>query len=259
MKKIYKSLGLLAIMIFSFYYTEKIAILMQNKSPIMQSINEIENNYLIKATNATIEGDYITPGISGKMINKTKSYVNMKSFGVFNEYYLVFDNIKPDISLQDNTDKIIRKGNKNKKSIALLIDNNLKIEEYLIQNKIMASKLIKEQDYDKNSFLEQINNDQEKYNNVESLLNKNNQNKNICYINDINKEFCQKNNKFLITESMYLNSSNIVTAKNNIQSGSIILIKSNANLDEFKILLKEINFKGLNIIYLSELINENQT
>ena len=59
LKKLYKPLGLLAIMVFSFYYTEKIAILMQNKSPIMQSINEIENNYKLEAVNASVNDDYI--------------------------------------------------------------------------------------------------------------------------------------------------------------------------------------------------------
>lgn len=256
MKKYYKSIGLLAIMLFSFYYTEKIAILMQNKSPIMQSINEIADDYTVKATNASIDGNYITPGISGRMINKTKSYVNMKSFGIFNAYYLIFDEIKPDISIHDNKDKIIKKGNASKKAIAFLIEDNEPIKNYLIQNKIAGSILITEKEYDKNSTLEQINNDQEKYSNVESLLNKNNQNKNICYIKTMDQEFCQKNQKYLMEETFFLNAQNIVEAKNKIESGSIILIKSTANLEEFKLLVKEIKFKGLEILTISELIDE---
>lgn len=258
MKKFYKSIGLIAIMLFSFYYTEKIAILMQNKSPIMQSINEIEEDYVVSATNASIEGNYITPGISGRMINKTKSYVNMKSFGIFNEYYLIFDEVKPDISLEDNMDKIINRGNSAKKGIALLVENNSSIQNYMKKNKIIGSILITESDYEKESFLEQINNDSEKYNNVESLLNRNNINKNICYIKSLGKEFCQKNHKYLVEETFYLNGQNIVEAKNNIESGAIILIKSTANLEEFKLLIKEINFKGLNIMTLSELIAEKK-
>ena len=256
MKKFYKSVGLIAIMLFSFYYTEKIAILMQNKSPIMQSINEIEEDYAVSATNATIEGNYITPGISGRMINKTKSYVNMKSFGIFNEYYLIFDEVKPDISIHDNKDKIIKNGNPSKQAIAFLLEDNTSIKNYLKQNQIVGSILITENDYDKNNYFEQINNDQERYNNVESLLNKNNQNKNICYINSLDKDFCKKNKKYLVEETFYLNGQNIVEAKNKVESGAIILIKSTANLEEFKILVKEINFKGLEIVHLSELIDE---
>lgn len=256
MKKIYKSLGLMAIMLFSFYYTDKIAILMQNKSPIMQSINEVADNYKVSAMNATINGNYITPGISGRMINKTKSYVNMKSFGIFNEYYLIFDEIKPDISLLDNKDKIIRQGNASKKAVAFLLEENANIKKYLKDNNIAASLLITEENYEKNNFFEQINNDIDKYNNIESLLNKNNLNKNICYIKNIDKAFCQKNQKYLIEETFSLNQSNIVEAKKNIRSGAIIKISKNTNLEEFKLLVKEIQFKGLEIIPISELIAE---
>lgn len=258
MKKMYKYIGLFAIMIFSFYYTEKIAILVQNKSPIMQSINNIENDYDELAVNATIDGNYITPGINGKKINKTKSFVNMKSFGIFNEYYLIFDNIKPDISLQDNMDKIIKNGNLEKKAIAFLIEDNSEIKNYLKENNIKASILISQDTYDKNSFFEQINNDRNKYNNVESLLNKNNQNKNICYIKNLDKSFCKKNGKYLVEESIALSSTNIVKVKQSISNGQIILIKNNAKLEEFKLLLNEIKFKDLSIIYLSELIDENK-
>ncbi len=258
MKKIYKSIGLATIMLFSFYYTEKIAILMQNKSPIMQNINEVADNYEVNATNASIEGDYIIPGIRGKKLNKTKSYVNMKSFGVFNEYYFVFDEVKPTISLEDNVDKIIKKGNGNKKAVAFLLENNSDIKNYLEENKIAGSILIKEGDYQKNSYFEQINNDGEKYSNVESLLNKNEHNKNICYIKSLNPDFCKKNHKFLVEETFFLSGSNIVEAKRNITSGSIILIKETAKLEEFKLLVKEINFKGLSIVSLSDLITEKK-
>ena len=256
MNKFYKSIGLIAIMLFSFYYTEKIAILMQNKSPIMQSINDVEESYAVSATNANIDGDYITPGICGRMINKTKSYVKMKSFGIFNEYYLIFDDVKPEVSLQENKDKIIKNGNPSKQAIAFLLEENTSIENYLKQNKVAASKLITEDDYDKNNYFEQINNDKVNYSNVESLLNKNNLNKNICYINTLNKQECIKNHKLLVEETFHLNGQNIVEAKNSIKSGSIILIKKEANLEEFQLLVKEIKFKGLDIITLSELITE---
>jgi hypothetical protein len=258
MKKIYKTLGLLSLMVFSFYYTDKIAIIMQNKSPIMQSIKSVEDDYLVSATNATIEGDYIVPGISGRMVNETKSYVNMKSFGIFNEYYLIFDKVKPDISLNDNLDKIIKSGNKERNSVAFLIEDNSLIKNYLKENNIPASILITESTYETNNFFEQINNDKDKYNNVESLLNKNNQNTNICYYKNLSQEFCKKNKKYLVEETFYLNSQNIVNAKNSVESGAIILIKNSAKLEEFKLLVKEINFKGLDIVSLSNLIIEDK-
>ena len=95
----------------------------------MQNIEEIEEKYKEVATNAIIDGEYIVPGVMGRMVNKTKSFVNMKSFGVFNEYYLIFDNVKPDISLEDNKDKIITSGNPKKKllKVGILLKRKLLI------------------------------------------------------------------------------------------------------------------------------------
>lgn len=257
MKKLYKPIGIFAIMLFSFYYTEKIAIIMQNKSPIMQSINEVEDSYVVNAINANVDEHYVVPGIMGRMVNKTKSYVNMKAFGIFNEYYLIFDDIKPEISLEDNKDKIIKEGNKNKKAVSILLeDGNETIKTYLKDNKIKADLLIEESTYDSQNYFEQINNDSTKYKNVESLLNKNNQNQNICYIKGIEKEYCKKEQKYLVEETFSLGSNNIVEAKGKVDSGAIILIKKNASLEHLKLLIKEIQFKGLSILPLSELISE---
>lgn len=257
MKKLYKPIALVAIMLFSFYYTEKIAVIMQNKSPIMQSIEEVEESYVVNAVNASIDSNYVVPGMMGRIVNKTKSYVNMKAFGIFNEYYLIFDDVKPDVSLEDNKDKVIKEGNKSKKAVALLIeDGNETIKKYLKDNKINADLLINESTYENGSFFEQINNDKEKYKNVESLLNKNNQNKNICYIKEMEKEYCIKEQKYLVEETFTLGSNNIVEAKTKLDSGAIILIKKNANLEHLKLLVKENHFKGLNILPLSELISE---
>lgn len=257
LKKLYKPFGLLAIMLFSFYYTEKIAIVMQNKSPIMHSIQEVEKNYIVNAVNATVDEKYIVPGIMGRMVNKTKSYVNMKAFGIFNEYYLVFDDVKPEVSLEDNKDKVIKEGNRNKKAVAFLLeDGNEDIKKYFIDNQIKADLLITESTYQNNNYFEQINGDKIKYKNVESLLNKNNQNHNLCYISKIDQDFCRKEQKYLIEETFELTGTNIVDAKSKLDSGAIIFIKKNATLEHLKLLLKEIHFKGLSVLPISELISE---
>lgn len=259
MKKFFKSMGLISILFLSFFYTEKIALIMQNKSPIMQNIENNSSKYTVNPVNATINDTYVIPGIRGRMVNKNKSFVNMKTFGVFNEYYLIFEDIKPDISLEDNLDKIIKYGNKKKNAIAFILeDGNEDIKNYFKTNNIKASLLINETTYDKFNYFEQINNDLKKYKNVESLLNKNNQNKNICYIKNINKSTCLKEGKYLVEESFALTSNNIVDVKKELDSGSIILIKNNTSIDYINLLIKEINFKGFNILTLYELINEKE-
>ena len=55
---------------------------------------------------------------------------------------------------------------------------------------------------------------------------------------------------------MELNSINIVNIKNNIENGNIFYINKDAKLEHVLILLKEIEYKGLDIVYLSELIKE---
>ena len=90
MRKYYQYLGLALIMVFSFYYTEKIALIVLNKNPLMQEINQEKVNYEEAFVNANIEGDYIIPGINGLMVNTRESFYNMQSLDAFNHYYLVF-------------------------------------------------------------------------------------------------------------------------------------------------------------------------
>lgn len=68
MRKYYQYLGLALIMVFSFYYTEKIALIVLNKNPLMQEINQEKVNYEEAFVNASIEGDYIIPGINGLLV-----------------------------------------------------------------------------------------------------------------------------------------------------------------------------------------------
>lgn len=217
MKKIIKIFSILFLVCFSFYYTEKIAIIMKNKDSLMIEINNLKDNYNIDYVNAIIEGDTIIPGINGLSINSDKSYANMKALNVFNEYYLKYDQIKPEISLMDNKDKIIIKGNKNKNAISFVLKNNDKIEKYLEQN---GYKI----DY-----------------------------KGICIIN-INDNCSSTNLKVKPTKN--INHQNIFLQKKEIESGDIILIEENLSIEEMKLIIEEIKYRDLKIVSLNELINE---
>ena len=111
-------------MIFSFYLSDKITSLAINKNPIMEQINETSKTLTVMGTNATIEDNTIIPGISGKKVDKEASFFKMKEFGAFNEMFLVYENIKPNISLEDNKDKIIIQGNKGLRQVSIIIDDN---------------------------------------------------------------------------------------------------------------------------------------
>lgn len=256
MKNIYKYIGLFIIAVFSFYYTDKIVLMVQSNNPIMQEINEAKNIKEVDCVNAIIEDDKIIPGKNGLVINEQKSFSMMKSFGAFNAYYLVYDQKRPEISLEDNKDKIIHSGNLQEKNISLILENNENLINYLESNNIKADVLINKDNYINIKNLEMINNDFNKYNEVELILNRDDKNNNICYVNENNLDFCKKRSKYLINTELILNDSNVYEIKNSIKNGSIIFIKNNTSIDTLKILLDHAKFKGLDIVYLSELISE---
>lgn len=217
MKKVIKVFCILFLVCFSFYYTEKIAYIMQSKDVLMVKINELKENYNVEYVNAIIDDNTIIPGINGVTVNSKKSYSKMKVLNVFNEYYLEYDQVKPTISLMDNRDKIIIKGNKNKNAVALVINNNKSVKDYLT-NEGYAT------DY-----------------------------QNVCIIE--NEGGCNED-YYKVTPSLIINHQNILPTKNSVESGDIILICENVSVAEIKLLLEEIKYRDLNIISLNELISE---
>lgn len=243
-------------MVFSFYYTEKIALIVLNKNPLMQSINEQKEYYDVGYVNAVIEGDYIIPGINGVEVNVRESFYEMQELNVFNEYYLVYEQVSPEISLEDNKDKIIRQGNFKLKQVSLILSGISDVSEYLRSNNYKADLLVDIDSYEKGSYFEVINNESDAFDSLENTLNLNKENKNICVINDKNYDICLKKKKYLVEPTLTLNSTNYIDVKNNLDSGSIILIDNSARLSDVKLLLKEIKYKNYDIVYLSEMISE---
>ena len=258
MKYLFKMLGIMIILMLGFYYTNQMSKLVINKSSLVELINENSKNYNIDPVSAIIEDDYIIPGLNGYSVNVLKSYNNMRYLDTFNSYYLEYDKVIPNISLENNKDKIIKYGNKSKKSVAIIVKNNLEIINYAKEKQIKINRLIDYNTYDINATYEQINNDYEEYKKVELMLNNGNKNKNICYINNNLIDICKKNNKYLVTSSVTLNNYNLASIKDNIKSGYIIYINDNVSLVDFKILVRQIYYQDLNILYISELIREER-
>ncbi len=258
MKYLFKTLGIMIILMLGFYYTNQMSKLVINKSSLVELINENSKNYNIDPVSAIIEDDYIIPGLNGYSVNVLKSYNNMRYLDTFNSYYLEYDKVIPNISLENNKDKIIKYGNKSKKSVAIIVKDNLEIINYAKEKQIKINRLIDYNTYDINATYEQINNDYEEYKKVELMLNNGNKNKNICYINNNLIDICKKNNKYLVTSSVTLNNYNLASIKDNIKSGYIIYINDNVSLVDFKILVRQIYYQDLNILYISELIREER-
>ena len=258
MKNLFKYIGIISVFLFSFYYTEKMSNIIINNSSLVMQINENVDKYNILPVNAIIDENYIVPGINGSNVNVIKSYNNMKVQDVFNEYYLVYDKVIPNVNLENNKDKIIKNGNRVKNSVSILVENNIDVIEYSKEKNISITRLINYDSYDKYAKYEQINNDFNNYKKVEKLLNNNNINKNICLINSSNIDFCKENKKYLVDKTIELNNYNLSDIKNNIQSGYIIFISDNVNVTDYKILIKQIYYQDLDIISLSTLITEER-
>ena len=85
MKKIYKVVGVICLVIFSFFYTDKVILFIRESDPIMKSIRKSETSHKIDPINAQIDENKIIPGVNGKVIDYDNSYKKMKKYGTYNE------------------------------------------------------------------------------------------------------------------------------------------------------------------------------
>ena len=255
--KYFKYIFLIIIILMSFYVTEQSALFLRSKDPIMQTIKEYSKDYNTDPIDAIINNNYIIPGMYGKRVNEIKSLMKMKSLKTFNSMFLMTDYIKPNVSIENNKDKIISKGNEKKNAISFILENDeTNIVTYLINENIDASILVDKNSINNNKF-EQINNDFNNYDYVEKLLNKDKKNTNICIINRTNKNYCLRNKKYLVEPTYVLSSNNLVIIKNKITSGDIILVKNSVTIDDLAYVIDYIKSKNIKIVKLSELISEN--
>mgnify|MGYP000950535985 CR=1 FL=1 len=254
--KFLKYFLLIILVLFSFYFTEKIMVYMENKNPIMQEINKKEMLYRTEPVNAVIKDNTIVPGIDGKVIDKRKSLLKMEDFGSFNETFLIYKYEKPEISLDNNKDKIIIKGNSSKRMVSLILEEYSNVEDYFIKKQIKYN-IIANLKTDLSLNREYLNGEinQEKASDLNSLLNKNKVNSRICIVNYSNIEFCNEK-KYYIIDPMIKTSTNINFILEEINSGSMILIKKNTSIENIQLILSEIRKQDLNIVFVSELISE---
>ncbi len=259
MNRVFKSIGFLSLLIFSFYYTSEIAKYVSNKNPVMQEIVDKKGSYKMASKDALINGNTIIPGVYGLEVDINSSFNKMKQAGVFNENFLIYDYVIPSISLIDNKDKVIIKGNPQKKAVSFIIEDNDTIKTYFKINRIKADIFTHQNNFKLDNNFELLNGEVDKnlFDNVNTLLDNKKINKNICIMPYNNELLCKNSKMYLVRPSSTLNNSNIIDIKNNVTSGDIIIISKNSKLSDVVLLLKELKFRDLDVIYLSDLISEN--
>lgn len=241
------------ILIFSFYISDKLLLYVESLSPIMKEINNYDFKEE-KPVNAIIEGDKIIPGKNGKRINKRESYLKMNDFGKFNETFFVYDYIKPDISLIDNNEKIIIKGNK-KDLVSIIVNNNY---DYFINNNIKFTYIVSDiKDVVNSDVITYINSFYDDYDflSLNSKFKRNKINDRICLFGKSNLELCKKKDYFIVKPSIEINSNNIIDILN-IKGGDILFLDKDLSLEKIKYIISNIKYNNLKIVKLSELISE---
>lgn len=278
MKTFFKLTGLLTLFFFSFFYTEKVINVITEQDEIMIKIKENEEKNNVPSTNAIINENTITPGLSGKEINIDKSYKEMKKLGTYNENMLVYTKVLPEVSINNNKNKYIRNGNKNFNEISLIfkINKNTDLQKLLTlldRNNTKANLFISYEylethinEIEKNKNIEYYNYGKNGTYNDEIILVANNiisrksNTANICLTetNTTNTlKICSENEQFTIYPEII--NGTLSSIKTKISNGSIISFEvTNTTLNELPLIINYINSKGYSISLLSELINEEK-
>ena len=280
-KKVIEVIFAILLVLFSFYYTEKAIVLLESNDPIMKEIKDKGKSREEEAINAKVEGNYLIPGYNGLVIDLDDSFTKMKGYGSYNEALLVFEEVKPSISIDDYYDKYISSGNGISTNIALVftIDNNSYIDNLLNilkEMNIVGTFFIDGKFTDNNtSFVvdavvngnevEVLNYD----NSYDELLFKASIDKiktltstspKYCYATYDNEEvlnLCSKLSMHTIIPTLKLDNNIYSNLKGNLRSGSIISIKlTEENVSKLKVVINYIKQRGFNLVTLDTLLNE---
>lgn len=249
-----KYISLILIVILSFMYTRKVYDYSKNNNPLLISIEKFsqENNQYC------IEGKINELGIilsfDGKIVDKNKSFSNMKG-NIFNEELIEYKEDECILNKENNFDKYIISGNEIENNISLVIDvSNKKYYKEMIniftKNDIPFNLLI-------NDYYEDIytNNILYKGTNIKQIKDKYKNIYCVEYKKDI-LEQCEKEKINSIKIKNYINDNIYQNIKKLLNKGNIYFIKeSNKNLNELDITIKYIKSRGYNIVSIDDLLS----
>ena len=110
----------ITLFIFSFLFIKSGVYFIRENDRLMKEIKARQDDYYLKPIDAVITKHTTIPGISGRKVNIKKSYQKMKAINEFKESLLVFDEIKPNKTIDNIYDKVIVSGNKKNNKISLI-------------------------------------------------------------------------------------------------------------------------------------------
>ena len=281
MKRFFEILGFLSLVCFSFFYTEKTIDVVKQVDDIMITLKEQAPKYQVKAENAKIDGKFMTPGISGKIVNLQKSYEEMKHYGKFHPNLLVYDKVSPEISIKNRYDKYIQTGNPKKRQVSFLFivdekGNPSPIIEILKEKKVTGTFFID------GSWLEKNQNElvsliegkftvgnysyrgdygHESFVWIDTIIKRvGGQKQSYCLVEKENKKAlstCKLQKDYTIYPNIIMKENPYSELTEQVESGSIILMRLDAQVKkELPLMITYLKQKGYEIVNLEQLLEE---
>lgn len=280
-QKMTKYLGVLVLVLFSFYYTDRAVDIVKRNDPIMKSILSNQEDYLIESVNAIVDGDTIIPGINGTSVDVDASYKRMKKINGYYESMLMFKDVIPDESILEQYDKFVVSGNSLRSDVSFLIKvtsltNLEKAYQIFLDKEVVATFFIDgtviENNMDlvyemaKDNFqIENFGYDEEyspemftwTNNMIYSLTNIEPK---YCYSEYHNYnilDLCSYHQMYTVKPTFTAFSNPFYTVKQNLKEGSMIALRlTDETIKELPALLSYVMQKGYNIVNLRELLSE---
>ncbi len=279
MKKTFQIIGLISLTCFSFFITEKTAIVVSDMDEIMIEIKDKKDEFKTDSIDSIVEGNTIIPGVNGKEVNITKSYKRMKSNGYYSDNLYVYDYNNPKISLSDNMDKYIIKGNPSKRMVSLIfivgVDTNINdiltiVNNYNIKatffvdptwfsnNNSLVEDMIKN-NHNVNVLMDNYNDSNFEW--MDMVLKRINKQKNgFCYNvneNEENLNICKLKGNYTIRPTVISDKTPLQDIKNKLESGSLLSLNVNSQVKkELSTIIIYIKSKGYKITNLEEHVLE---
>jgi len=264
MKDVFTYIGIIALSLFSFYYTDKVVNIFKGNDPIMLEIMEAEENYNIPCFEGSISEEGIVLGVKGKKVNKIESYNNMKAIG-YDDSLLVFEEVQCNITKDNNLNKYILSGNPSKNAISIIIKvNEGNIDEYnnlSLEKGVKFSYLIDDKTLNKYKEKLIFNNNEILYGGSSSkklkeyikFMKNNNMSSYCVSLDKDNLELCSKENINVIKTDNYFMNKVYVKMKEVIKSGEFIIVEDKINnIEELRIMINYLSNKGFKILTINE-------
>ncbi|MDD3340792.1 MAG: polysaccharide deacetylase family protein [Bacilli bacterium] len=249
MKNLFRAAGILSLLVFVFFCTEKTTSVMKEMDEVMVAIKEVKGRYEEKPVESVLIKNGMVPGLLGREVDINKSYLNMKRVDHFDESLLEYKDVYPKVRFSKNYQKYIVGGNPQKKMVSFifLIDKNTTVKDikellniatikkikinffidgnWFENNNDMINTLVKEGhdlgnlsyhlDYDDSSFIW-----------MDTIMKKLTHKKfSYCYAEKENKlilDTCSMYKNYTIIPSLKIEESPYSTIKKDIKAGSIV-------------------------------------